>query len=93
MGAEYFTMVGNGATAQEAFEDAGARSAWDPDGYTGNINVKDGFVIVERLEGESVDDAMERMEDSDLVNYKWGPAACIQCDNPTQWMFFGWASS
>jgi len=92
MGAEYFTMVGNGATAEAAYEDAGRRSAWDPDGYTGNINVKPGFQVVERLEGETVEDAMERLDDTDLVNYKWGPAACIKMDQENEWMFFGWAS-
>jgi len=92
MGAEYFTKVGIGATAEDAYNDAKARSEYHEDGYTGNINVKDGYVIVERKAGETLEEAMERVDDTDLVNSKWGPAACIQADNPTHWMFFGWAS-
>jgi hypothetical protein len=92
MGAEYFTKIGHGATADQAFKNAEETSAWDPDGYTGNINVKPGYQVVERLEGETVEECMDRMDDSDLVNYKWGPAACVKMDASDSWMFFGWAS-
>jgi hypothetical protein len=92
MGAEYFTIEAKGNTPEEAYEDAKARSAWDPDGYTGNINVKDGFEMVFREGDETVQQTMDRLDDSELVNYKWGPAACLWIEED-KYIFFGWASS
>ena len=55
MGAEYFETRAKGNTPEEAYEHCKSISAWDPDGYTGNINVKDGFVMVFQEGDETVE--------------------------------------
>ena len=92
MGAEYFETRAKGKTPQEAYEHAQSISAWDPDGYTGNINVKDGFVMVFQEGDETVEQALERLGETDLVNSKWGPAACMWLGEDN-YIFFGWAST
>jgi hypothetical protein len=92
MGAEYFESRAQGKTADEAYQNCKANSAWSPDGYTGNINVKDGYQMVLQEEGETVEQALDRLGETDLVNYKWGPAACLWLGGE-DYLFFGWASS
>lgn len=95
MGAEYFETRATGKNAREAFK-AAQEEAWfdfGHSGYTGTIAEKPGFKLVDRKEGESISECLERHDDSKLVNDKWGDAACIPGDKPNEYVFFGWASS
>lgn len=95
MGAEYFETRAQGKSAGEAFKLAQDQAFYDHghNGYTGSIAEKPGFVMVDRQPGETVAQCLERHDDSDIVNDKWGKAACIPGDSPDVWVFFGWASS
>lgn len=95
MGAEYFTDRATGKTVREAFKNAQEKAWWDHghSGYSGTIAEKPGATLVERLPGETVQQAMDRLDDSDLVNDKWGNCAAIKTDNFEEYVFFGWASS
>lgn len=95
MGAEYFSCRAEGKNAREAFKAAQEQAWYDHghSGYSGTIAEKPGFTLVERLPGESVEKAMDRLDDSNLVNDKWGNCAALKGDTEGEYIFFGWASS
>jgi hypothetical protein len=108
MGAETFTTMGKGATAQEAFRSASEQARYDYGhaGYTGTLAEKGDFVLIPVPSG-IVDETAERKEvrrfyvryaDSLIesgdprIDDKWGPAGCIDMGEG-EFLFFGWASS
>jgi hypothetical protein len=96
MGAEQFTSVGNGATAQAAFEQAHDEACYDYGhrGYTGSLAEKDCFTEIVVPEGKSaIEFSDELLENCDeRVDDKWGPAGCVKMEEG-KYLFFGWASS
>lgn len=104
MGANTFTQVSNGKTAQEAFGTAveAAQHENDHGGYTGTIAEKggDGFTMI-TPDGDTSDWTQNTYEnwaheltvkDDPRVADKWGPAGCTQIGD-TEFLFFGWAAS
>ena len=96
MKAEYFEQKAKGATAKQAFDNAVAEAAYNYGhaGYTGTIAEKDSFEIIKKPEGIDLREFIEsdEVQNSELVNDKWGPAACIGLGNG-EYVFLGWASS
>ena len=65
-------------------------------GYTGSIAEKTEYVLVgtrKTLEEARVwaDDLIEKADHR--IDDKWGPAGCIEVEEPKGFLFFGWASS
>lgn len=101
MGAETFSQVARGKTADEAFRAATeeARYNYGHAGYTGTIAEKHDFIMLtvspERLEEIKKSNWYEFSYDDPLwkrVDDKWGPAGCIDLKDGS-FLFFGWASS
>lgn len=95
MGATTFRQAAQGATAQEAFNNAYNEAVFihGSEPYSGTIKEKDGFVEIEVPSGEdpiSYADQLVREGDS-RINDKWGPAGCVRLDEDSYY-FFGWAS-
>ena len=98
MGASQFIETAHGEDAQQAFriavEDAQYESGHG--GYTGTIAEKDGygFRMVELPRDKDAREYVDELFDDEghFCQDKWGPAACIQV-GPTEFIFFGWASS
>jgi len=99
MGAVDFYTFAKGDTAKEAFNSAvdRARYEYGHGGYTGTIAEKSSFVKVgsAATENEAGEKALKILDDDDdrRVSGKWGPAGCIEVENPPGWLFFGMASS
>jgi hypothetical protein len=96
MGACTFRRVGYGKTAQEAFcsavQDANMEVGHQ-DGYSGDINSKHGFIVLDIPEGVNLRDFIYDMEDDhDEIRSKWGPAGCIKMEEG-KYIFFGYAPS
>ena len=90
-------------TAQDAFSSLvnEAQYLYGHGGYTGTIAEKMEFGMLKK---EAVDFKTAQaliqadMDDCDNGKFddKWGPAGCIEVDDPDKgkgWLFFGWASS
>ena len=96
MGAQEFTTVGIGNTAQEAFNDAVQNAYYDHghQGYSGSIAEKESFVVVkcEDVSDDNVEAVMNKMIDNEFSD-KWGPCGCIDLKRDNKYVFFGWASS
>jgi hypothetical protein len=94
MGATYFEVRVKAESADSAFKQAQEQAFYDHghSGYTGTIAEKDGYIMMAVNGTETVEQAMERLDDSEVVNNKWGPAACIEV-NLGEYVFFGWASA
>jgi hypothetical protein len=101
MGADPFSVVSKGKTAQEAFNAATsqARDEYGHRGYTGTIAEKQEFRVFVLPTGREAREYSEELIDGDgAVSDKWGPAGCIKLSGPDAagvctWLFFGWASS
>jgi hypothetical protein len=99
MGACDFYNFAKGETAKEAFNSVvdRARYEYGHGGYTGTIAEKSSFVKVGKVktENEASKLAMQMMDDDDdrRVSDKWGPAGCIEVEEPHGYLFFGMASS
>jgi hypothetical protein len=95
MGSAVFLTAQRGDNAEEAFFEAVRRAKYDYGhaGYTGTIAEKDAYVVIPLPEGEdAIEFANRLIEDYDpRIDDKWGPAGCIPL-NPTEFLFFGWAS-
>jgi hypothetical protein len=95
MGACDFQNVGHGETAQKAFDKLVASSRYSSGHeYSGEIGMKDEFVMISLPEGREPEEYAGSLLDSDdeRVADKWGPAGCIALGDG-KWLFFGWASS
>ncbi len=96
MGAEEFTTVVRGATAEEAFRSAVEDAQYEHGhgGHSGTIAEKRSFVVITVPKDEDPRTFAERLlaEDDKRVCDKWGPAGCVQLGEG-KWLFFGWASS
>jgi hypothetical protein len=96
MGAETFTAVGKGKTAQEAFDKAvaDARHEYGNRGYTGSLAEKTSYVMITPPPGVApVKYASDLIDNDDpRISDKWGPAGCIKMTEGV-YLFFGWASS
>lgn len=96
MGAEQFTQMGEGATAQEAFKRVYDEACYEYGhrGYSGTMAEKGSFVEIDLPEGKSANDyAWELMDaDDERIDDKWGPAGCLKIKDG-EYLFFGWASS
>lgn len=101
MGAETFSQVASGATAQEAFRAAVEQARYDYGhaGYTGTIAEKDSFIMLDVSDERLAEIQQQRWFDYsgddplwEKVDDKWGPAGCIDLKDG-RFMFFGWASS
>jgi hypothetical protein len=107
MGGEWFTVVGDGATPEEAFERLKEQALWDHGhaGYTGTIAEKSEFLLVPYLHPNCPAIPTERVAmfyteevaaaQSSPWTKKWGPAGCIEIEPITderRFLFFGVAS-
>lgn len=85
-------------TAKKAFSRAVKEAQYDfgHGGYTGSIAEKGTFKTIGTVkttrEGYDLADKLIE-EDDDRISDKWGPAGCIEVEEPRGWIFFGWASS
>lgn len=96
MGAEYFEQKAKGATAKEAFNNAVEQAQYNYGhaGYTGTIAEKHDFKMLNWPADIDLREFIEsdEVQNSKLVNDKWGPAACIKVADG-EYVFLGWASS
>lgn len=96
MGAQVFTTIGTGATAQIAFNDEVEHACYTNGhgGYSGTIAEKCEFVMIPCLPGQTEEDTAQILiRDRDpRIDDKWGPAGCIDMGDG-DFLFFGWASS
>ena len=96
MGASYFEDIGEGATAQEAFDALVEQAYWDfgHNGYTGTICEKRRWqMATEEIMDEK--DARELADDlasTEPFSSKWDPAGAIKLTDG-RWLFFGIAPS
>lgn len=103
MGAEQFFTAAKGKTATQAFAAAVTQAEYDHghSGYTGTIAEKGEYVKMGTAANmEEAHRMAERfIEDGDpRIDDKWGAAGCIEIkltpyQTPTEFLFFGWASS
>ena len=79
-------------TPLKAFDTAVDQAIYDHghSGYSGSIAEKHTFDVIKPRDGESVRECIDRTIDNEFDD-KWGPAGCIV--TPTEYHFFGWASS
>lgn len=66
------------------------------DRYSGTIGTKHDFVFIMKLPTlkEARDHAHSMIEGADdRIDDKWGPAGCIEVEQPSGFLFFGWAPS
>jgi hypothetical protein len=103
MGAETFSQVAHGKTAQDAFNTAQEQARYDYGhaGYTGTIAEKCDFIML-KVSPEKLEELKAKpycyydySGDDPLwekVDDKWGPAGCIDLQDG-RYLFFGWASS
>ncbi len=95
MGATTFGNIGEGKTAQAAFNALVEQARYEHGhgGYTGTIAEKSKFVMISLPAGreaeEYIDELIEKCDRR--IDDKWGPAGCIALGNG-RWYFFGWAS-
>ena len=96
MGAQVFTTVAFGETAEQAFTRAVSDALYEDGhgGYSGTIAEKEEFVMVPCLPGQTAEDTANILIDKDdpRITDKWGPAGCIDMGDG-DYLFFGWASS
>jgi hypothetical protein len=98
MGANEFTTIGRGQSADQAFRQARDAAAWEHGhgGYTGTIAEKNSFTVISgplpyreasALAWRLIEEEDERVDD------KWGPAGCIPIRDSDQFLFFGWSAA
>jgi hypothetical protein len=96
MGADTFTQIGKGKTAEDAFRKCKEDAAYEcgHSGYTGTIAEKDSFIMIELPEGRKIEEYANSLIEAcdERVDDKWGPAGCIKIAEG-EWYFFGLASS
>ena len=98
MGGNTFQTQANGATADEAFNNAVKRAQYEygHGGYSGTIAEKTDFVMIDHDANDEVspsEHAEKLIDDDDpRISDKWGPAGCFDLGDGT-FHFFGWASS
>ncbi len=97
MGAEEFTVVGKGKTANEAFRNAKQEAQYEHGhgGYTGTIAEKHGFRLITcKQDPELIEAKVEQCLSSmnHFCTDKWGDAGAIKMSK-NEWVFFGVASS
>jgi hypothetical protein len=98
MGASNFgTRAIKAKTAREAYRiavDEARDENGSRDGYSGDIQTTNGFVIVTPKGGEAIDALVDRLMDDpgSTKIEKWGKAGAVETA-PGQWMFFGWGAS
>lgn len=97
MGAADFTVLAEGASAEEAFRSAvdEARYLYGHGGYTGTIAEKGEFrVIGQPMKLEEARALADKLieDDDEQIADKWGPAGCIPIEGGGKFLFFGWAS-
>jgi hypothetical protein len=103
MGGEIFESTGIGESAEKVFKKLVEEAQWEHGhgGYTGTIAEKDGFIMLQKPAGISVEEFVEEKIDE---NEKWGPAFSIELTGEDAekylkgrkgrvFKFFGWASS
>jgi len=83
---------------KKAFVDAVQEARYERGhgGYSGSLAEKHEFVFIMKLPTlkEARDFADSMIEgDDDRIHDKWGPAGCIEVEQPSGFLFFGWASS
>lgn len=87
-------------TAEEAFQVATNNAKYDDgnDGYTGTIAEKNSYIMVgktktaneaKRMAKNIINNGDPRIDD---IDDKYGPAGCIEFDEPPGWIFFDMAS-
>jgi len=104
MGADSFKTFACGKDADAAFGCAVEAASYEHGhgGYTGTIAEKRDFFSFGKV--ASVEEAKQKMAAvRDQVDDKWGPAGCIEVEDPVGartpkpgeklFLFFGWASS
>lgn len=102
MGASSFSEFHRAVDAKDTAKKAFARAVEDAKyehghgGCSGTIAEKSRFVsvgsVATRKEGYELADKLIE-EDDHRISDKWGPAGCIEVEEPKGWIFFGWASS
>jgi len=96
MAAELFEQEAQGATAQEAFDNARDTAGYSHghSGYSGTIVEKETFEEIEVPEGKDPEAYVQELieaEDS-RIDDKWGPAGCVRL-REGEYLFFGYASN
>ena len=104
MGGSSFDTMATGKNAKEAYHNAveDANYEYGHRGYTGQINVKDGFIMVStevmtKEQAQNYADELYNKDDKRALD-KWGPACCIELAEKSDtgekmFYFFGVASS
>lgn len=94
MGAHNFHHQEHGETPDEAYSsavnDALHYSGHNP--YNGTISTTNGFIVINREEGETIDEWASRVLDDRRIN-KWDACACTpDPEKEKLWHFAGWAA-